>query len=81
MNISRKTMCNRVTLASVPSWLQEIKSLQHQTKVAQQRHDQLTQQVKDKENELKQLEDTTRKLDVQLEEGKLQRQKVRSLKA
>ncbi|XP_021931988.1 coiled-coil domain-containing protein 40 isoform X2 [Zootermopsis nevadensis] len=55
--------------------MQEIKSLQHQTKVAQQRHDQLIQQVKDKENELKQLEDTTRKLDVQLEEGKLQRQK------
>jgi chromosome segregation ATPase len=58
--------------------LQEIKSLQHQIKDVQQRHDQLTEQVKGKKNQLKQLEDTTKKLDVQLEEGKLQWQKVHS---
>jgi septal ring factor EnvC (AmiA/AmiB activator) len=59
--------------------LQEIKSLEHQIKIAEQQHNQLTEQVKDKRNQLKQLEDTNKKLDVQLEEGELQRQKVHSL--
>jgi peptidoglycan hydrolase CwlO-like protein len=59
--------------------LQEIKSLQRQLKDAQQQNDQLTEQVKEKQNLLRQLEDTIKKLDVQLEERKLQRQKVNSL--
>jgi len=59
------------------SCLQEMKSVQHQITAVQQQHDQLIEHMKGKQDELQQLQDTTRQLDTQLEERKLERQKVR----
>ena len=59
------------------SCLQEIKSVQHQITAVQQQHDQLIEHMKGKQEQLQQLQDTNRQLDTQLEERKLQRQKVR----
>jgi hypothetical protein len=56
--------------------LQEIKSVERQVTAVQQQHDKLIEQTKDKQNQLQQLQDTNRQLDIQLEERKLQRQKV-----
>jgi hypothetical protein len=57
--------------------LQEMKSVQHQIKAVQQQHDQLIEHMKGKQDQLQQLQDTTRQLDTQLEERRLGRQKVR----
>jgi hypothetical protein len=56
--------------------LQEMKSVQHEVTAVQQQHDQLIEHMKGKQDELQQLQDTTRQLDTQLEERKLKRQKV-----
>ena len=58
--------------------LQEMKSVQHRITAVQQQHDQLIEHMKGKQDELQQLQDTTRQLDTQLEERKLERQKVRN---
>jgi len=55
-----------------------MKSVQHQITAVQQQHDQLIEHMKGKQDQLQQLQDTTRQLDTQLEERKLERQKVRS---
>ena len=57
-------------------FMQEMKSVQHQITAVQQQHDQLIEHMKGKQDELQQLQDTTRQLDTQLEERKLERQKV-----
>jgi hypothetical protein len=64
----------QVTNASC--WLQEIKSVEHQIQDVQQQYDQLMEQIQDKKNQMQQLQDAIKELDVQLEDGKLQHQKV-----
>jgi hypothetical protein len=56
--------------------MQEMKSVQHQVTAVQQQHDQLIEHMKGKQDQLQQLQDTTRQLDTQMEEKKLERQKV-----
>lgn len=56
--------------------MQEMKSVQHQIRAVQQQHDQLIEHMKGKQDQLQQLQDTTRQLDTQLEERKLKRHKV-----
>jgi len=56
--------------------MQEMKSVQHQIRDVQQQHDQLIEHMKGKQDQLQQLQDTTRQLDTRLEERKLERQKV-----
>ena len=60
-----------------PGCLQEMKSVQHEIRAVQQQHDQLIEHMKGKQDQLQQLQDTTRQTDTQLEERKLERQKVR----
>jgi len=55
---------------------QEMKSVQHQVTAVQQQHDQLIEHMNGKQDQLQQLQDTTRQLDTQMEERKLERQKV-----
>lgn len=57
-------------------YLQEIKSVERQITAVQQQHDQLIEHMKDKQNQLQQLQDATKQLDTELEERKLQRQRV-----
>jgi chromosome segregation ATPase len=65
-----------VEFTSELCYLQEIKSVERQITAVQQQHDQLIEHMKDKQNQLQQLQDATKQLDTELEERKLQRQRV-----